>query len=218
LSLYPYVDALSRPLMNRVYRIRHLDADRIPAEGPVVLAANHESILDPFFLGTVTPRPIRYLTKAELFRSPVVGWVLRSLGGIPVRRQGDMGRAADAGLGALANGEVVGIFPQGTCLPYRDRPFRRGAARLALAAGAPLVPVLLVATERALQPRTHRVGFPEVTIAVGEPLLPEDDETGRRAARKLTDRLEQAIAELRAPYGPPRHAWIDRESGSAVLT
>jgi 1-acyl-sn-glycerol-3-phosphate acyltransferase len=217
LNLYPYVDAVSRPLMNRVYRIRHLDADRIPAVGPVVLAANHESILDPFFLGTVTPRPIRYLTKAELFRNPVAGRVLRSLGGIPVRRQGDMGRAADAGLDALANGEVVGIFPQGTCLPYRDRPFRRGAARLALAAGAPLVPVLLVGTERALQPRTHRVGFPEVTIAVGEPLLREDGETGRRAASKLTDRLEQAIAELRAPYGPPRHAWIDRESESAVL-
>jgi 1-acyl-sn-glycerol-3-phosphate acyltransferase len=217
-SLYPYVDAVSRPLMNRVYRIRHLDADRVPADGPVVLAANHESILDPFFLGTVTPRPIHYLTKAELFRNPLVGWLLRSLGGIPVRREGDMGRAADAGLGALAEGEIVGIFPQGTCLPYRDRPFRRGAARLAIAAGAPLVPVLLVGTERALQPRTHRIGFPEVTIAIGEPLRPEGEQQGRRAAAELTERLEQAIADLRAPYGPPRHAWIDREADITAAT
>lgn len=217
MNLYPAVDGLTRPLLNRVYRIRRLHADRIPAEGPVVLAANHESILDPWFLGTVTPRPVHYLTKAELFRYPVVKQILDGLGCIPVRRQGDLGRAADAARIVLGQGEVVGVFPQGTCLPYRDRPFRRGAARLALAAGAPLVPVLLVATERALQPRTHRVGFPEVTIVVGEPLRPEDAMTGRRAAVDLTDQLEQAIAELRAPYGPPRHAWIDREAESAVL-
>jgi len=208
LNLYPYVDAVGRPLMNRVYRIRHLHAERIPASGPVVLAANHESVLDPFFLGTVTPRPIRYLTRADLFRHPGLGWLLRSLGGIPVRREGDMGRAADAGLGALANGEIVGIFPQATCLPYRDRPYRRGAARLALAAGAPLVPVLLVGTERALQPRTHRIGFPQVTIVVGEPLRAESAEPGRRGAAELSGRLERAIAELREPYGPPAHAWF----------
>jgi len=217
LNLYPAVDRLTRPLMNRVYRIRHLHADRIPASGPVVLAANHESILDPWFLGTVTPRQVHYLTKSELFRNPVVKHVLHGLGCIPVRRQGDLGRAADAANIMLERGEVVGVFPQGTCLPFRERPFRRGAARLALAAGAPLVPVLLVATERALQPRTHRVGFPEVTIVVGEPLRAEPEQQGRRAATELTGRLEQAIAALRAPYGPPRHAWIDRGSESALL-
>ena len=194
--------------MNRVYRIRHIGAERIPATGAVVLAANHESVLDPFFLGTVTPRPIRYLTRADLFRIPVLGWALRSLGGIPVRREGDMGRAADAGLDALGRGEVVGIFPQATCLPYRDRPYRRGAARLALASGAPLVPVLLVGTERALQPRTHRIGLPQVTIVVGDPLRPETAGSNRRAAAELTDRLERAIADLRRPYGPPAHAWF----------
>lgn len=213
MNLYPYVDAVSRPLMNRVYRIRHLNTGRIPVTGPVVLAANHESVLDPFFLSTVTPRQIRFLTKAELFNYPVLGPVLLSLGGIPVRRQGDMGRAADAGLDALARGDVVGIFPQATCLPYRDRPFRRGAARLALAAGAPLVPVLLVGTERALQPRTHRIGFPEVTIAVGEPIEP-DATSSRRAAAALTDRLEEAIAAMREPYGPPAHAWFEKDAAT----
>jgi 1-acyl-sn-glycerol-3-phosphate acyltransferase len=194
--------------MNRVYRIRHVGAERIPATGAVVLAANHESVLDPFFLGTVTPRPIRYLARGDLFRVPVLGWTLRSLGGIPVRREGDMGRAADAGAEALARGEVVGIFPQATCLPYRDRPYRRGAARLAIASGAPLVPVLLVGTERALRPRTHRIGFPQVTIVVGDPLRPESAESNRRGATELTDRLERAIADLRRPYGPPAHAWF----------
>ena len=104
---------------------------------------------------------------------------------------------------------VIGIFPQGTSLPRRERPFRRGAARLALAGGAPLVPVLLVGTERAIQPRTHKIGFPEVTIVVGDPLFVERQDPTREAAAELTERLEQAIAELRKPYGEPDHAWYD---------
>jgi 1-acyl-sn-glycerol-3-phosphate acyltransferase len=206
--LYPYVDAVSRPLMNSVYRIRHLGSDRVPASGPVVLAANHESVLDPWFLGTVTPRPVHFFAKAELFRYPLLREILEGLGGIPVRRGADMGRAFEAGVEALGRGEVLGIFPQGTCLPYRHRPFRRGAARLALATGATLVPVLLVGTERSIQPRTHGIGFPRVTIAVADPIAVERQEPTRTAAIDLTDRLEQAVAELREPYGPPDHAWF----------
>lgn len=212
MSLYPLVDRLTRPLMNRVYRIRHLHAERIPASGPVVLAANHESIIDPWFLGTATSRPVHYLAKAELFHYPVVKQVLDGLGCIPVRRQGDLGRAASAANLVLERGEVVGLFPQGTCLPYRNRPWRRGAARLALAAGAPLVPVLLVGTERSIQPRTRRIGFPEVTIVVGEPLPTAGTEPTRKAAVELTARLEQAIGELREPYGEPRHVWFPADS------
>lgn len=209
MNLYPLVDRLTRPLMNRAYKIRHLGAEQIPASGPVVLAANHESILDPWFLGTVTPRQVHYLTKSELFRYPVLKQVLEGLGCIPVRRNGDMGRALDAGGDVLEQGEVIGIFPQATCLPYRDRPFRRGAARLAIATGAPLVPVLLVGTERSIQPRTHRIGFPDVTIVVGDPLRTEKGEPTRGAATELTDRLEQAIADLREPYGEPDHVWYE---------
>ena len=203
------MDRVARPLMNRVYRIRHLGGERIPASGPVVLAANHESILDPWFLGTVTPRPIHFLAKAELFRYPLLREILEGLGGIPVRRDADMGRAVGAGVEALERGEMLGIFPQGTCLPYRHRPFRRGAARLALTTGATLAPVLLVGTERSIQPRTQRIGFPQVTIVVADPIAVDRQEPTRTAEIELTDRLERAIAELREPYGPPDHAWFD---------
>ncbi len=209
MNLYPAIDRLTRGPMMRAYKIRHLDAEKIPANGPVVLAPNHESILDPWFLGTVSPRPVHYMTKAELFRYPVLKQVLEGLGCIPVRRGSDLGRAVDAGLDVLDRGEVIGIFPQGTCLPHRERRFHRGAARLALAAGAPLVPVLLVGTERSIQPRTHRIGFPQVTIVVGNPLRVERQEPTREAAAELTERLEQAIGELREPYGEPDHAWYE---------
>jgi 1-acyl-sn-glycerol-3-phosphate acyltransferase len=207
-SLYPAVDRLTRPLLMRAYDVRHVGLERVPATGPVVLAANHESVLDPWFLGTVTKRPVHFLTKAELFRYPVLAQVLRGLGCIPVRRQGDLGRAVDAAVVTLRRREIVGIFPQGTCLPYRERPFRRGAARLALAADAPLVPVLLVGTERSIQPRTHRIGFPRVTIVVGDPLATAGVEQTRKAAAEITEQLARAIATLREPYGEPDHAWF----------
>ena len=76
MSLYPLVDGLMRPFMLRAYKIRHIGLERVPQTGPVVLAANHESILDPWFLGTVTKRPVHYLTKAELFRYPLLRQVL----------------------------------------------------------------------------------------------------------------------------------------------
>lgn len=209
MNLYPLMDRLTRPLMMRAYKIRILGGERIPASGPCVLASNHECVIDPWFLGTATPRPVHYLTKEELFRFPVLKQVLQGLGCIPVRRDGDKGRALDAGLEVLDRGEVIGIFPQGTSLPHRERPFRRGAARLALAGGAPLVPVLLVGTEHAIQPRTHKIGFPEVTIVVGDPLLVERQDPSREAAAELTERLERAIVELRKPYGEPDHAWYE---------
>jgi len=209
MNLYPAVDRLTRGLMMRAYKIRILGGERIPAGGPVVLASNHESILDPWFLGTATPRQVHYLTKAELFHYPVLKQILEGLGCIPVRRGSDQGEAVDRGAEVLGRGEVVGIFPQGTCLPHRSRPFRRGAARLALAAGAPLVPVLLVGTERSIQPRTHRIGFPQVTIVVGDPLHVESQEPTREAAAELTEQFEQAIAALREPYGEPDHAWYE---------
>jgi 1-acyl-sn-glycerol-3-phosphate acyltransferase len=208
-NLYPLMDRLTRPVMMRAYAIRILGGEHIPASGPCVLASNHESILDPWFLGTATPRQVHYLTKAELFRYPVLKQILEGLGCIPVRRGSDQGEAVDRGAEVLERGEVIGIFPQGTCLPHRERPFRRGAARLALAVGAPLVPVLLVGTERSIQPRTHRIGFPHVTIVVGEPLRVERREPTREAASELTGRLEQAIAGLRTPYGEPHHAWFE---------
>lgn len=133
---------------------------------------------------------------------------MRSLGTIPLTRGAGDTRAMDAARSALEDGDVVGIFPQGTCLPFRRRPFGRGAARLALVTGAPLVPVCLVGTEQALRPHRVRVGLPRLRILVAEPLQVEPQKVTAAAARELTTAVEQAVAELRRPFGEPAHAWI----------
>jgi 1-acyl-sn-glycerol-3-phosphate acyltransferase len=130
-------------------------------------------------------------------------------GAFPVERgTGDnaaMGRAGQL----LAGGEMLGIFPQGTCLPRRRRPYFRGAARLALTAGSPLVPVCIVGTERLLRPHKAKVGLPKIRILVGRPIAVARQRPTLVAARLLIDHVEEAIAELRLPYGEPQHAWVD---------
>ena len=195
-------------LLRTVYRIEIVDGGRIPASGGCILAANHESLLDPFILGTATTRPIHYVAKSELFRRRLPAMLLRSLGAIPLTRGAGDAQAMDDARQMVERGEVVGIFPQGTCLPYERRPFLRGAARLALVTGAPLVPVCLVGTERALRPHRLRIGLPRITILVGEPLRVEPQRPTSPAARELTAAVEDAIAELRRPYGEPAHVWI----------
>jgi 1-acyl-sn-glycerol-3-phosphate acyltransferase len=160
---------------------------RIPL-GPVVVAANHESVLDPPLLALAADQPLHFLAKAELWRYPPGRWLMDALGGIPItrdRRDRDaLGRALDL----LEAGEAVALFPEGT---VRGGVWTRGAARLALTAGVPLVPVRIVGSRRALSRR--RVGFPRVRLVVGEPIPVERAKPTVAAARDLTDRLADAV-------------------------
>jgi 1-acyl-sn-glycerol-3-phosphate acyltransferase len=195
----------------RLYRVQVVGGERIPLRGPVILTPNHESMLDPWLLGLVTRRPIRFMAKAELWRYPGVRFVMEKFGTFPVERgSGDrqaVGRAAQL----LSDGELLGIFPQGTCLPYRDRRWYRGAAKLALATGATIVPVCIVNSERALRPGKFKLGFPRVAMLIGDPIAVEPAKPTLAAARALTDRIEAAVAALGHPYGPPAHAWFAEE-------
>lgn len=152
----------------------------------MILAANHESIWDPFILGVATPREIHYMAKSELFEPRLLGKVMRSLNAFPVERGGgDRAAMSEAGR-LLAGGAVLGIFPQGTSKRERQIGWHRGAARLALATGAPLVPVRLTGTKPLLRPT-------RVRIVVGEPIVVPVGRPTVAAAKELTERLEQAI-------------------------
>lgn len=208
--VYDFLSAVGlRELIRRVYRIEVEGGERIPATGAAILAANHESLADPFFLAVATKRPIHYMAKAELWRNPLVGRLLDWGGTFPVERGGGDSDALRHGVRLLEEGALLGIFPQGTSRPRRDRPFLRGAARLALATGAPLIPVRLVNTEKALRPRKVKIGFPQVRICVAPAISVERQKPTVAVARELTRVLEEAIVDLGRPYGEPAHAWID---------
>lgn len=164
--------------------------------GPSIVVANHDSLADPFLLGTALERPLRFLAKEELWANRPVGRVLDSLGGIPVRRgRGDLEALAAAGE-ALRAGHAVAIFPQGTVLGSDGRPWHRGAARLALATGAPIVPVRIVDGQSALRPGTRLPGRARVRVVVGEPIRVDPASATIAVARDLTARVKEAIEAL----------------------
>lgn len=183
---------LLTPIVRVVYRLEVRGQEHVPKVGSLVVAANHDSVLDPFVLAAAISRPTRYLGKAELWRVPLLGSWLDSIEAIPVERgQSDVG-AIEAAIAALEAGEVVGIFPEGGV--KREGQWLRGAARMALATGAPLLPVRLLETRRAVG--RGRVAFPRLAVLIGEPILVERVEPTVELARTLTDRLQAAVVTL----------------------
>jgi 1-acyl-sn-glycerol-3-phosphate acyltransferase len=189
---YAQVQRAFSNLVRAMYRLEVVGANRLPVTGPVVITPNHDSVLDGIVLGAVISRELRFLAKAELWRSRLLAWLLDGLGAIRIKRsQGDQLALARMRQ-ALDAGQAVAIFPQGAVCG--DRVWHRGAARLALVTGAPLVPVRLVGTARALS--RGRIGFPQLRIIFGEPIKVARAQEESVAATKLTERLRAAVESL----------------------
>ena len=179
-------------LVRAMYRLEVVGADRLPVAGPMVIAPNHDSVLDGIVLGAAISRELRFLGKAELWQSRLLGWVLDGLGAIGIKRGCGDHVALARMRHALDAGQAVAIFPQGAICG--DRVWHRGAARLALVTGAPLVPVRLVGTARALS--RGRIGFPQLRIIFGEPIAVTRGPEEPVSATKLTERLRAAVESL----------------------
>ena len=189
---YAQVHRFFADLVRAVYRLEVIGSDRLPVTGPAIIAPNHESVLDGIVLGAAISRELRFLAKAELWRSRLLAWALEGLGAIGIKRGSGDQLALARMRHALEAGQAVAIFPQGSV--RGDRVWRRGAARVALVTGAPLVPVRLVGTARALS--RGIIGFPRLRIIIGEPIkvarAPEDPV----AATALTEQLRIAVESL----------------------
>jgi 1-acyl-sn-glycerol-3-phosphate acyltransferase len=159
--------------------------------GACVVAANHESLLDPPLLALVSKRPLRFLAKEELWCHRPVAWLMDALGGVPVARGREGYVAIDRAEALIRAGEAVAIFPQGT---VKGGVWTRGAARLALATGVPLVPVRIVGTARALS--RGRIGLPRIRIVVGEPIPVPASPPTVATARDLTRILQARVEAL----------------------
>ncbi|RMG45319.1 MAG: 1-acyl-sn-glycerol-3-phosphate acyltransferase [Acidobacteria bacterium] len=180
--------------------------EAIPREGPLIVAANHQSYLDPWFIGIVFPRPIRYLINSEWYhRSPLWRALFRAWGTEPVRSRSR--ETIEAVCGILRRGEVVGIFPEGRIsLDGRLQPFRPGLARIAALSGAPVLPVAIRGAYEAF-PKTARVPRPrEVKVHVGVPLVfegaPWPTPPPRELAERFRTRVFEEIRRLAGQSGP----------------
>ena len=187
--VYLIVRAVLQPFFHVYFRMARIGREHIPSEGPVIIAANHRSFLDPFVIGTMARRPLYYVAKQELFRKRWQAWVLNALGAFPVRRGAGDEDTIETAKAILGRGDIVLIFPEGT----RIRPGalgkpKRGVGRLALETGAPVVPVAVIGTEDVR--RGWRIRPRKVRIRAGRPLrFPKVENASPALARAVTERI-----------------------------
>jgi glycerol-3-phosphate dehydrogenase (NAD(P)+) len=191
--VYWLVRAILQPFFHIYLRLSRIGREHIPAEGPVIVAANHRSFLDPFVIATMVRRPMYYVAKKELFGPAWLAWILNALGAFPVDRGAGDGDMIETARAILERGDTVLIFPEGT----RVRPGslgspKRGVGRLALETGAPVVPVAVIGTEDVRQ--GLRIRPRKVRIRAGRPLrFPKVQGASPALAGAVTDRIWSCV-------------------------
>jgi len=202
-QLYPIARAVMDPLFSFLWRIEVEGLDRLPAEGGAIMAPNHLSVIDHFVLASVLPRRITYVGKGEYMDSWKTKYIFPALGMIPIDRSG--GSAAQAALDAaarvLSEGELFGIYPEGT--RSRDGLLHKGhtgAARLALRTGCPIYPVGLQGTLEVQPPDSSMPKpFKVMRVRIGRPVKVTrylDRPDDRMVLRQIIDEVMFEIREL----------------------
>jgi 1-acyl-sn-glycerol-3-phosphate acyltransferase len=182
-TFYRFAHFVVGLLFRILFRYRVIGAEKIPRDGALVIAANHISNFDPPLLGIALPRPVSYMAKKELFALPVLKTILPWLYAFPVDRDAGGTAALRSALRLLKEGRCVGIFPEGGRNVTGTNDEKAGAAFLAAASGAPVIPAAIVGTRR-LRP------FARVTVVFGDPLHVV------RNRQSKGDDLEKGAAEI----------------------
>ncbi len=166
------------PVLHLLFRIRVEGLENIPSHGAVIMASNHLSAIDSFFIPVVFRRKLTFLAKAAYFHGKgPVGWFVKNfllaVGQIPMDRSGGAASSdsLNSGLAALAEGKMLGIYPEGTRSPTGDLyRGKTGIARLVLAAGVPVIPVSITGTNRIMIKGKKLPRLSRVTVTVGDPI------------------------------------------------
>ena len=191
--IYAIAKFILRFLFNIFLRLRVEGAENIPKDGPLVIASNHLSLLDPPVIGTAATRKVHFMAKQELF-VPILGDLFRIVGGLPVRRGGADRAAIKHGIEILQSGQVLAIFPEGT----RSKTGKLGKAEpgalmMASKAQATITPCCVIGTDYKRQGRI----WPKVTVRFGKPIeFPADAVVNKEFLQQMTAELMEHIAKL----------------------
>jgi len=184
------------PACRLVWRLRHEGREHLPATGPLIVAANHASFMDHFFVGLGIPRPVNFMAKSQLFNAGS-RTLINVLGAYPVVRGAHDEESLATSLAILARGSVLITYPQGG--RARGDEFggraRPGVGRLMYESGAPVVPTAVIGSARVREWRRGR--FPAVTVRYGEPFrVPRDPEAALTAQQALAEQVMQSVRRL----------------------
>jgi 1-acyl-sn-glycerol-3-phosphate acyltransferase len=228
-ALYTVAKGVFSPALRYGLRWTIEGVEHIPTSGPVILASNHISYLDPLTLAWVADRRgrrVRFLAKAELFDKRGLGPLLRAVHQIPVQRGSTSAvDALAAAIDALRRGECVAVFPEGTIsMNLEPMPGKSGTARLARAVDVPVTPVGLWGTHRILfkgRKPNWQWGVAQTGV-VGEPIRIDPEEPVRAATERIMAAIARCVARAREIYpqqpADGGDAWWYREPRSALPT
>lgn len=186
--------SITKIVFTLLYRVEIKGRENIPKKGPLLLCANHISLLDMFFIGYRIKRWVYWMAKEELFRNPILGFIITKLGAFPVRRGKADKEALNRAFELLNEGHIVGIFPQGTRV-HENRLIRgnvkSGAALIAIKQKVPVLPAAIQGSV---------IPFHKVRIVFGKPFMldseTEDSDVDKVDYRKLSQYIMQKVYDL----------------------
>jgi len=192
---YRFAHIACRIVFVVLWRYRASGAENIPRTGPVIVACNHVSYLDPVALGIGMPRMLTYLAKKELFSMPVLGALVRGCGAYPLDRGAGGVAAVRAALRVLKDGRCIGIFPEGTRNLSGQAPEKGGAAFLAALSGAPVVPAAVAGTKNAKR-------LAQIRVVYGKPItIVRNRKADENDLEKWTAEIMRCIRGLEESIG-----------------
>jgi 1-acyl-sn-glycerol-3-phosphate acyltransferase len=194
---YAFVRALVSLPTLLIYRVRAIGIENVPKKGALILAPNHFSQMDHFFIGLYLRRKVRFMAKSQMFGPPVLTYVYKHGGVFPVRRGHHDEKAIETARIILSRDEMLLVYAEGgRSRSGKLKEVKPGIGRIALESGAPVVPVAIQGSEKVR--RWKRLSFPKVTVQFGEPLSFQAEEAPSR--ERQLEVAEQIFAPVRAMY------------------
>lgn len=194
--MYSVIRLLLRLILSVFFRWDIKGKDYIPQSGPVIIASNHLSNWDPPLIGCAIYRPLRFMAKDELFKIGAFGWLITKLGAFPVRRGVADRTAIRMALNLLENGEVLGVFPEGTRSKTGELGTAEpGVAMLALKSGATVIPAAITGTNRVF---SEGQLLPQFKLRFGKPIVVQKGKADKEAIDSLSLNIMADIKKLMA--------------------
>ncbi|MCK4436761.1 1-acyl-sn-glycerol-3-phosphate acyltransferase [bacterium] len=187
-------------LFKLLFGLRVEGEENIPKKGPAIIAPNHISFLDPVAIGAAIRRPIYYMARDDLFAIPVLGWLIRHLNAFPVKRGSPDPKAIKKAFRILRRGDLLLVFPEGRrSLDGKLQPGHPGAGMLTFRSRAPVIPTLIVGSERALPVDAHWIRTHRIKIRFGKPIFLKEfpePKNRRQAYQAISDKIIEEIKKL----------------------
>ena len=197
--LYAFAHIILRPTLKILFRLEVKGKDNIPKRGGVILAAHHESFLDPVVAGTASPRQIYFLAREELFQLGFFSWIIKHLNTIPVSREQLQMSTAKKSLKILREGKVLLLFPEGTRSDADTiAEGKRGVGLIAEHVNVPVIPVFIKGSGQALPKNKKWITFHKVLVIFGKPLYFKklEGKSHKETHQQFSDRVMEEMRKL----------------------